>query len=1015
MKENLIIKNRNYVLLVIMWLVISQLSATNPVVEWAKTAGGLGHESAQITSVDNSGNVFVAGTSLSSTFSFGNINLINSNTSYVTSYVTKYSPSGEILWAKGGGLGNSYTIVVITNDNEGNTFISGAFHSPNLKLGNFTLTNSGDFSYGKVFVAKYDPHGNVLWAITPEIFLSNGTQGMCTDKQGNLYIAGLFQDVNMTFGNVRISNTASPLQDIFLFKFDSNGNALWGKSFGGASHDVARSLMIDKDDNLIMAGVFKSPEIKFGQYSLKNTDTSTNNVFITKLSSQGDVLWAKSLGGKGEEYCRSVAVDISGNSYICGYFNGSELNMGVKSVVNSEAPIPKSFLVKYDVSGHLLWGKSSGDSGMDQFATVATDMIGNVYVCGNFSSTKISYDNKLLTNELVTGIDAVIVKYKPNGDVDWARNYGDSEKVLAISCSVDNKGDVFLAGDYSSQALYFDNFKLYNSTFQHQSSSYTADVFIVKLNQLVDSITSKYCKVNNTVTLSVEADGLEYKWVNHQSGDTISGTAELIVNSPVVGDKYSCLIALIGGGVYELSIILVDYNLSADFDYSIVVCTTNTVQFTEEVLSTHQPVEYKWYFGDGNESNSPNPIHSYQTSGKYMVKLEVTNPLSSCPDTISKEIEVFSPMSVEIQGDSLCCKGYTLTMRAVGAPAYLWSDGSTADTLVVNENSGRIWVIGLFGAGICQSDTVFKTIRSARFPVSVSGHQTYCPDLTTKISAHGAKNYFWSTGISADTIDISAPGGSYWVYGLSAGGCYSDTLHFSVSEEPDWDFSISGQLSFCKNESIQISVNGSVSNVWISGETESAIFISKSGDYSVVGLNSRGCEKHINFTVSENESPNSVFSVSTNQVDRKNNALAVTVNPEPDTQYFWEMGDGSFVNGASHLHVYNVRNNMLEFIVRLTATNKYGCVSYTEQSIDVVPFIPNVFTPNGDGINDVFVPDIDVLIIDRLGKSLYRGTEGWDGTFGGKEVPNDTYFYFVYYADKYGIVQTKKGTVTLIR
>ncbi len=229
------------------------------------------------------------------------------------------------------------------------------------------------------------------------------------------------------------------------------------------------------------------------------------------------------------------------------------------------------------------------------------------------------------------------------------------------------------------------------------------------------------------------------------------------------------------------------------------------------------------------------------------------------------------------------------------------------------------------------------------------------------------------------------------------------------------DFSISGQLSFCKSDSTQISVNGSVSNVWFNSETKNSIFISKPGDYSVAGVNSRGCEKHLNFTVTENESPNSIFSVSTKQVDRKNNTLAVIVNPEPDTEYFWEMGDGSFVNGASHQHVYNVRNNMLEFIVRLTATNKYGCVSYTEQSIDVAPFIPNVFTPNGDGINDFFVPDIDVLIIDRLGKSLYRGTEGWDGTFGGKQVPNDTYFYFVYYADKYGVVQTKKGTVTLIR
>ena len=952
-----------------LWLMIYQLSANTPVVEWAKTAGGLGHESAQITSVDKNGNIFIAGTSLSNTFSFGNINLINSNTSYVTSYLAKYSPNGEMLWAKGGGLGNSYTIVVITNDDNGNTFISGAFHSPNLRLGNFTLTNSDSYTYGKVFVAKYDPQGNVLWAITTEIILSNGTQGMCTDKQGNLYIAGLFQDLNMTFGNVRISNAASPLQDIFLFKFDSNGNVLWGKSFGGASHDVARALSVDKDDNLIMAGVFKSPEIQFGQYSLKNTDTSANNVFITKLSSQGDVLWAKGLGGNGEEYCRSVAVDISGNSYICGYFNGIELNIGIKSIVNSEAPIPKSFLVKYDISGNLLWGKSSGKDGVDQFNTVATDMIGNVYVCGYFSSTNISYDNKLLTNELTTGIDAVIVKYKPNGDVDWAKNYGDSEKVLANSCSVDKKGNVFVTGDYSSKALYFDNNKLYNSTFQNQSSSYTADVFIVKLNQLVDSITSKYCSVNNTVILTVEDIGSKYQWKNHQSADTISGTSEFIVTNPIVGDKYSCLITLVEGGEYELSGTIVDYNLNADFDISILDCSTNTVQFAERVLSSHEPIEYKWSFGDGYESNNLNPTHSYQTAGKYMVKLEVTNPLSSCPDTISKEIEVFSPMSVEIQGDSLCCKGYTLTMRAVGAPAYLWSDGSTADTLVVNENSGRIWAIGIYGNDVCRSDTVFKTIKSAQYQISVSGYKTFCPDLSTTITATGAKDFFWSNGIQSDSVLIAAPGGDYWVVGQTEGD--SST-----------------------------------------GET---IFIKKPGNYIVSGFNNRGCEKKLNFNVTESELPNTDFFKSVNVVDRKNNVLTVSVNHEPETDYVWEMGDGSSFSGVTHTHSYNVRNNQIEYIIRLTATNEFGCVSFSEQSVDVVPFIPNVFSPNHDGVNDIFVPDVDVLIIDRYGKTLYRGVEGWDGTFNGREVPQDTYFYYVYYSDKYGKVQTRKGSVALIR
>lgn len=988
--------------------------ATKPLVQWAKVAGGYGDESAFITSVDHEGSVFVAGTSKSNTFSFNNTTLTNDNPSFVSSYLAKYDANGNLLWVKGGGNGNSYSIVAMDNDREGNTYISGSFQSSTLKFGNFTLENHANYTYGKVFVAKYDRNGNVAWAIAPDIYISSGTGGLCVDSTGNFYITGHFQDVTMTFGTVKLTNTSSPQQDVFLVKFNSSGKALWGRNFGGTWHDVGRSVAIDSDGDIMLAGIYKSSVFNIGNIHLTNNDQNTNNVFLAKITTDGQVLWAKGMGALGEDFCKSVATDKSGNSFICGHFKSQNIGFGNIQLQNSTQST-KSFLAKYDSQGNALWAKTSESNGVDDFATVTVDKTGNSYVCGSFDKSKIVYDTTNIINQQGTAKDIIVVKYNEAGIVEWAKNFGDNYDAAGNSCSLDTEGNLFVAGDFKSEAIYFDDFKMYNSTFQTNSAVVSSDIFLIKIKQLADSITVKYCSSDNTVTLYVDVDGSKYNWVNHQSGDTISGTAKFIATNPIVGDKYSCLITLDGGGIYELNIILVDYNLKADFNYSISVCRTNTIQFVENVLSTHEPVEYKWYFGDGNESKERNPIHSYQTSGKYKVKLEVTNPLSSCPDTITKEIEVFSPMSVEIQGDTLCCKGYTLTMRAVGAPAYLWSDGSTADTLVVNENSGRIWVVGLFGGGICQSDTVFKTIISARYPVTVSGYQTYCPELATKIKAHGAKDYFWSTGISADSIEISAPGGNYWVYGQSAGGCYSDTLHFSVSEEPDWDFSISGQLSFCKSDSTQISVNGSVSNVWFNSETKNSIFISKPGDYSVAGVNSRGCEKHLNFTVTENESPNSIFSVSTKQVDRKNNTLAVIVNPEPDTEYFWEMGDGSFVNGASHQHVYNVRNNMLEFIVRLTATNKYGCVSYTEQSIDVVPFIPNVFTPNGDGINDVFVPDIDVLIIDRLGKSLYRGTEGWDGTFRGKEVPNDTYFYFVYYADKYGVVQTKKGTVTLIR
>ena len=83
--------------------------ANEPTTIWAKTFGGPDNESGQISSLDNNGNIFVAGTSLSSTFALGATNIVNNRTSHVTSYVAKYSPSGNLLWAKGGGTGNSYT------------------------------------------------------------------------------------------------------------------------------------------------------------------------------------------------------------------------------------------------------------------------------------------------------------------------------------------------------------------------------------------------------------------------------------------------------------------------------------------------------------------------------------------------------------------------------------------------------------------------------------------------------------------------------------------------------------------------------------------------------------------------------------------------------------------------------------------------------------------------------------------------------------------------------------------
>lgn len=1000
--------------LFLLLLFATKLLAVKPVVQWAKTAGGIGDESAYITSIDKDGNVFVGGTSKSSSFKFNTTTLTNDNPSFHSSYLAKYDATGNLLWVKGGGSGNSYSIVGMCNDNQGNVYISGSFASSNLKLGNYTLTNDYPYTYGKIFLAKYNSDGNVLWAIAPTTNFSCGMYGLCVDNSGNIYTTGHFQDVEIKFGSVTVTNAAPTQQDVFLVKFDSSGKALWGKNFGGSWHDVGRSVAIGADGNVLLTGVYKSTVFNIGSFKLTNGNQDANNVFLSKITPEGQVLWANGIGNNGEEFCKSVVADSLGNSFICGSFKSPNISLGNIQLQNNTNST-KSFLVKYNSQGNALWAKTSAAEGVDDFAMVAVDKLGDAYVCGYFQTASVVYDTIKLNNIADPLKNIVIAKFNKNGNIEWAKNFNDSHDAIGNTCSVDKLGNIFMAGDFKSQAIYFDDFKVYNTTFQANTAVVSSDIFIVKIKQLIDSITVKYCSTNNTAILSVDAANFSrFKWIN-QMGDTISSLSTLVVNNPKVGAEYVCQAIMSDGYVMTLKTILVDYQLRSDFKFQISNCETNTIQFQDQTLSSHYPLTYKWFFGDGSQSSETNPTHSYALAGKYKVKLEVTNPLSTCADTITKLVEVFAPMNVDMLGDTLCCSGYTLTMRAIGADSYLWSDGTTADTLVVNENSGKIWVIGLYGNGICKSDTVFKTITSARYAISISGYQTYCPGLSTVIKASGAKEFIWNNGSVVDSIRVSAPGGNFWVQGKTDGGCLSDTLFFSVSEEPDWDFAVLGQFSFCENESAELSVKGSKTHVWFNNETDSTVTISQAGTYSVTGKNLRGCEKSLSFEVNEIEAPISDFSISTSVVDRKNNTLVVEVQPESDTEYFWEMGDGSTANGIRHTHTYNVRNNLFEYRIKLTSTNKFGCISSTEKSVDVVPFIPNVFTPNGDGINDIFVPDIDLLITDRYGKKLFQGTSGWDGTYNGSLAPSDTYFYYVSYTDKLGHIKTHKGLVTLIR
>ena len=165
----------------------------------------------------------------------------------------------------------------------------------------------------------------------------------------------------------------------------------------------------------------------------------------------------------------------------------------------------------------------------------------------------------------------------------------------------------------------------------------------------------------------------------------------------------------------------------------------------------------------------------------------------------------------------------------------------------------------------------------------------------------------------------------------------------------------------------------------------------------------------------EDPLPGVDFTISGSTLDSRHNQLTCSLPAQTDVQYVWNMGDGLTETGSTIQHAYNISKPVLEYLISLTATNKNGCVNSASTIIDVVPFVPNVFSPNGDGINDVFMPDTDLQVFDRNGLSLYKGTAGWDGTYNGRLIDTDTYFYLIYYIDRNQQMHTKKGYITLVR
>lgn len=383
---------------------------------WAKSAGGTDYDLSNGITTDASGNVLITGSFESETMIFETITLTNADNTGIYSdiFIAKYDASGNVLWAKRAGETESDVSNGITTDASENVFITGYFHSPAITFGTTTLNNTTPLiPYEDIFIVKYDPSGNVLWAksagSTTSSSPSDKGQSITTDASGHVFMTGYFEGDTITFDYITLTNTYQNFGDIFIVKFDTNGNVIWAKSAGSISNDLGYSLVADATGNVFISGYFSGQTITFGSTTLINANQSlsfTEDAFIVKYNSAGNVLWAKSAGGTSREYSHSLTTDTDGNAYMLGEFFSPAIAFGTTTLTNEGTA--DIFIAKYDPNGNLDWAESAGNIGMDYGLGISTDSNNNIYLTGGFNAPSITFGTTTLIN--AGAIDVFIAK-----------------------------------------------------------------------------------------------------------------------------------------------------------------------------------------------------------------------------------------------------------------------------------------------------------------------------------------------------------------------------------------------------------------------------------------------------------------------------------------------------------------------------------------------------------------------------------------------------------------------------
>lgn len=761
--------------------------------KWAIGSGSSQFDYSTDIKTDISGNIFMTGIfSGSMNFDSAGITKTLNTTGSRDLFLVKYNCKRVYQWAiRVGGTSNeggSFAQIRIKTDNSSNVYFTGTF----LTTATFTSTNGisqNKTSNGAedMFFAKYNTNGVLQWVVQAGGTGSDESGDVSIDNSGNPYFTGIFSST-CTFNTITglpANLISAGSQDMFIAKYDINGNRQWINSAGGAAQDIGVSLSVSNTGDVYVSGNYSccvGGTCSFGTITISNT--SSWGAYLAKANNSGNWLWVNCLGAAAAEAGSDVLVDNLGQVYFLGHFNGS-------TSISSQSPGSSTsistnglfdvFLGCFDLNGVVVWTRTFGGTGNDYGWNLTYDPLStSIIAVGDFSTsvnfgptTKSSSGN---TDVYITWINrntGIVQKVVTGGGTGI-------EDAFACDLTIDNK--VLVSGLFQNTAT----FNPYSIT------TYGAeDAFMAKIgaeNLLINSNKISICGNDSALLYTLNNNSFSYQWYRNSIPIAPSNNDSIYVKS---AGTYKLIITNNCNEVdtsNNITISVVPLTLTINASPGQNICSGDSVRL---IATSVGATTFSWT--PAATLSNPiisNPYAKPLTTTKYYL----TASNASCSVNDSIQITVLPALTVNAGSDQTICFRDSIQLNAisVGATSFLWSpvtglSNSAIATPFAKPIVNTNYIVTASNGSCTAKDTILITINNVQ--VNAGTDQTICLGDSVQLNASSVSTgtYLWSPVTDLSDPNISNPKAkpgslTQYIVSLTSGLCVAkDTVQINTA------------------------------------------------------------------------------------------------------------------------------------------------------------------------------------------------------------------------------------------